>query len=91
MIQQTSLEAYAQAKRNLGEKQQIVLELLRRTYPLDFTNMEIAYVLGWPINRVTPRVYELRQMGYVSASRKRKCDITGFNAIAWKYNGRCDP
>lgn len=47
---------------NVGDKQRTVLELLVKQ---DLTNGEIAKALGWPINRVTPRVKELREKGLV--------------------------
>jgi hypothetical protein len=37
-----------------------------------------------PINRVTPRVFELREIGLVEEVGKRKCHDTGGTAIAWK-------
>jgi len=86
MIQETSLEAYLEVKPRLGEKQKEVYRLLKNATRVgfDMTNMEIAQALKWSINRVTPRVYELRQAGLVVLSRKRKCGVTGRRAMAWK-------
>jgi hypothetical protein len=37
-----------------------------------------------PINTITPRVFELRQIGLVEEVGKRKCRVTDRTAIAWK-------
>jgi hypothetical protein len=82
MIQDTSLHAYALATQQLGIKQKEVLDTLR--YFPDATNAEIGARLGWPINRVTPRMNELRKQGLVLQGGKRKCKVTGSTAYAWK-------
>lgn len=61
--QQTSLFAYIEVKPTLGDKQKIVYEALKKFDHM--SNQEIAEYLGWEINSITPRVLELRKMGYV--------------------------
>lgn len=78
----TSLWAYAQATQNLGKKQKEVLDALR-FFP-DATNAEVAAKLGWPINRVTPRMGELAKQGLVFQVRRRTCKVTGGTAWAWR-------
>jgi hypothetical protein len=82
MIQDTSLFAYSIATQNLRAKQKQVLDALR-FFP-DATNAEIAANLGWPVNRITPRVHELRKMELVLDAGKRTCRITGSTAHAWR-------
>jgi predicted transcriptional regulator len=82
MIQDTSLFAYSVATQNLGAKQKEVLDALR-FFP-DATNAEIAAHLKWPINRITPRMGELRKMGLVLDAGKRTCKVTGSTAHAWR-------
>lgn len=84
-VQETSLEAYEEIKPTLGEKQRMVLSLLEKTIK-PMTNSEIARALGWSINRVTPRVFELREKGVVAEAGKRPCTITGRNALTWKIS-----
>jgi hypothetical protein len=88
MIQQTSLDAYSDIEDSLGERQLQVLRYFRelsKTHPnLDFTNTELSFSLELPINRITPRVYELRNRGYLEQSQIRYCRITGKRVIAWK-------
>lgn len=51
------------------KKQAVLAELSRE---LDMTNTELAEALPWPINRVTPRVGELREEGLVGC-RNPQC------------------
>lgn len=48
---------------DLGERQATVYEALLEQGPRGATNAELAELLDWPVNRVTPRVYELRGCG----------------------------
>jgi hypothetical protein len=85
MIQDTSLYAYALATQHLSAKQKAVLDALR-FFP-DATNAEIAAQLGWPVNRVTPRIFELRSEEFgtlVLESSRRRCKVTGGPAMAWR-------
>lgn len=83
MIQDTSLQGYDEIKETLGDKQRKVLEYMNDRYG-DFTNSELSVGLGWTINRVTPRIFELRHTGKVELSQKRACKVTGRTAMAWK-------
>jgi DNA-binding MarR family transcriptional regulator len=85
IVQETSLWAYARATQNLGTSQKKVLDALR-VFP-DATNAELAQRLEWPINRVTPRIKELRSKEFgelVLDNGKRKCRVTGNTAHAWR-------
>lgn len=78
-------------KIGLAEKQQKVLDVL--IGHTDLTNEEIAYLLGWPINRVVGRTFDLRHLGiegqpFVLPAFKRKCSITGNVVQAWKFNDK---
>ena len=81
MIQDTSLWAHALASKNLGAKQKEVLDALR-FFP-DATNAEIATHMNWPVNRITPRILELRTMGLVIDAGRRRCKATGSTAHVW--------
>ena len=82
-MQPTSLEAYEEIKRNLPCKQDVIFTVLS-TVLHALTNTEIADSLHWPINTVTPRVFELRGKGLVKEDCKRECLITGRTVIAWR-------
>jgi hypothetical protein len=82
MIQDTSLFAYSVATQNLGAKQKQVLDALR-FFP-DATNAELGRHLSWPVNRITPRVLELRKMGLKLDAGRRTWKVTGSTAHAWK-------
>ena len=66
----------------LGQMQQEVLDLMYTAD--DWTNGELARKLGWGVNRVTPRVFELRQFGLVIKSCHRVCGVTGMVVTAWR-------
>jgi hypothetical protein len=59
---ETRDESYHALVTDLGDRQKKVFEILRRG---DRSNSAIAYALGWPINRVTGRVKELRDLTLV--------------------------
>ncbi len=82
MTQQTSIQAYKDIVPELGARQQKVLDLFTSREVL-LTNNEIADKLGWRINTVTPRVFEVRQKGKLIARGKRPCKITGRTGITW--------
>lgn len=83
MIRDTSRTAYLnEVAPTLGARQVTVLEAFENT-DLDLTNMELANKLEWSINRVTPRVKELRDLGIICASQLRACKQTGRMAHTW--------
>ena len=82
-MQNTSIQAYQNdVKPTLGQRQRAVMEALR--YRPEFTNNELAEYLQWPINTVTPRIFELRAKGKVEESCRRADGVTGRKAIAWR-------
>jgi hypothetical protein len=89
MIQDTSLFAYSVATQNLGAKQKQVLDALR--FVPDATNAELGRHLSWPVNRITPRVLELRKVGLILDAGRRICKVTGSMAHAWKAKHPVSP
>ncbi len=84
--QQTSILSFDSIT-NLGERQQKVLNSLH-VYG-SATNLELSRRLGLPINSITPRVNELREMGLVSMDGTT-VEVTGRKAIVWSINNN-DP
>lgn len=86
-VQQTSLDAYHSLieVEALGTKQQEVLQAIQREGPLP--NRLLAERLGWPVNTVTPRVLELREMGLIKFSHKETPPGCTRSAIYWKAAG----
>lgn len=83
-VKVTSLFSYhGEVQQKLGDKQASVMEVFENA-GRNITNSELAFLLGWTINTVTPRVYELRKMGKLEKDEYRKCGMTGRNVIAWK-------
>jgi hypothetical protein len=83
MIRDTSNEAYQRIAPKIGSAQAAVLHTVRQ-HPEGLTNAEIAHYLGWTINRVTPRCYELREMGLLIDVGRRICRKTHSPAHAYK-------
>lgn len=81
MLQQTSLLAFAEVRPKLGERQARVLDLLEEAGPL--SNRDIARLLHWDINMVTPRCLELRQKGLVEPDHVG-VDHTGRKVNYWR-------
>lgn len=83
--QVTSLKAYFEkVLPTLSQRHKEVLEELVKHQ--DASNMEIAERLRWSINRVTPRIKELRDRKLVIFSQTRRCKETREIVNAWKIN-----
>lgn len=66
----------------MTDSQRIVLDVLRGGG--DFTFAEIGKILRIPVNRITLRIDELRDLGFCEFSTRRKCTVTGQNVKTWK-------
>lgn len=82
MYQQTSLNAYLEVKESLNLRQKEIISVFNR-FNRDFTNTELSEVLGWSINRVTPRVLELRHKGILVENKERPDYFTGRTCKSW--------
>lgn len=82
MIQETSLEAYHILTPELGNLQETVYNTIIEHQGM--SNHDIARYLNWEINRVTPRVKELRDKGLVWFSHYKTDGITNRRVICWK-------
>jgi len=80
-VQQTSIEAYECIYDDLGDKQKMVYDVIESSDGL--CNQDIAEILGWGINRVTPRVKELRDLGFVCFGGY-KVNSNGYRVMTWK-------
>lgn len=80
-LQQTSLLAYRKLER-IGAKQRACFDVIKRLEHA--ANYDIAEQLKWQINRVTPRVKELRELGFVEEAHKALHPITDRTVIYWK-------
>lgn len=83
-LRQTSLEAYQDVRAHLGERQAAVIEALRQQETC--TDQQLALMLGWSINRITPRRGELVKLGLVEAAGVVRQN--GRSATLWKVR-RC--
>ena len=64
-VSQTSLEAWCrlQDEGRVCPNQLIILDVFKAANKMFLSNMDVSNMLGWPINRVTPRVNELIKKG----------------------------
>jgi hypothetical protein len=53
-----------------------------------YSNRQIAEILKWPINVVTPRVLELRELGYVELAGRRADHRSGISVMHWKVSDK---
>ena len=86
-VNQTSLQAYYnEIIPIMGLRQLEVLKALETL--VNASNMMIAAHLGWSINRVTPRINELRKANppLVIESGVYQCKITNRKVNYWKIN-----
>ncbi len=81
-MRSTSLDAYNDVKKELGDRQKLVLDWIKKLgCP---TNLEISKFSGIPINQVTPRTNELVKMGLVTECEKRQCSISKRTVWSWR-------
>jgi hypothetical protein len=80
-MQQTSLESYDRLK-DLGMKQKACYDVINSRVAA--CNYDIAKALGWEINRVTPRVMELRERNLVVEAYRDINTETDRKVIYWK-------
>ncbi len=83
-MDQMSLMAWVQIYNDLGRRQRVVLEAIKRRP--NSNNREIAESLGLPINTVTPRVKELRSLGVVINSGYKIDVKTKKKTNTWRVN-----
>ena len=81
MIQLTSLEAYDMIVSELGTRQQQVYNIIEQHS--NVSNLDISRILNIPINSVTPRVKELRDMGFVKFCCHKQDRITKRKVMCW--------
>lgn len=90
MIQQTSLDSYWQLDDNtLGQRQAQVLEAIAIIEPAN--NRQIAEKANLPINVVTPRVVELRELGKIVEAFKATDEATNRRTIYWRLSRPSQP
>jgi hypothetical protein len=79
----TSILAFSELLETIGEKQTIVFKAIKKIQPC--SDKMIADYLGWKINRVTPRRYELAKYHLIIIYKKDIDKIPPFKkVIYWK-------
>ena len=82
-VQATSLEAYfSMTNETMGEHQRLVFSAIERLEPI--SDKQIAMVLGWPINTITPRRGELHDMGRIRCVGDQVDHMTNRREMFWE-------
>lgn len=81
-VAQTSLAAFESILPTLSGRRKQVLEAMEKGS--DYSFNELVRLIGLPINCITPRILELRKLGFVSRSGVRKCSVTGSEVYSWR-------
>ena len=84
-MNQKSLDAWKDIKDNISKRQLEVLEAIMDLGTA--TNRMIAKHLDWEINRVTGRVNELTNKGFVKVAGDYLDPETNKTVNMWKYDG----
>jgi len=88
VVAQTSKEALEAIRPAITGRRRVVLNAIKELG--EATNETIANYLQWPINRVTGRVTELHEFGYVKSDRSG-INNTGHKAKIWSLTDMQDP
>ena len=96
-VQDTSRTAYKNMRPKLTKSQRQVYETIK-AHPEGLTNAEIGHYLGWPINRITGRTFELKnaphRMIYEHATRMCRKNHTiakAYKIVAQLFPGEAKP
>ena len=82
MLRDTSLDSFQEIKKELGKRQQLVYDIIKKLgCP---TNLEMSRYSNVPINQITPRTNELVKLGFVKECEKRTCSISGKTVWSWR-------
>jgi len=81
MVTETSIQSYKEIKENIGSKQKIVLNALKTLEVAN--NKMIANFTKFPINSVTGRMNELREMKLVTYSHDAPCPYSKRKTMFW--------
>lgn len=86
-MQFTSTNAYHKLE-NIGRKQRDCLRVIG-VYG-EASNYDIAQILDRPVNQVTGRVKELRELNLVEEAYRDVHPVTNRRVIYWKINNKGD-
>jgi hypothetical protein len=77
-----SVEAFRTIQEDLPLKRREVLDTLRRIRSA--SNKQLSDIMNWPINCITPRVKELRDMGLVDFDHEQVDPNTNRSEAVWR-------
>jgi len=80
-IRKTSIEAYHSLLPSLSSRQSLVYNVIKM-YP-GSSNLDLCRIMDIPINSVTPRVKELRELGLVVCIGTKQDRVTKRSCMVW--------
>lgn len=88
MIRESSKDAYAQllSHNNDCKSRQVILDYMLKNPEIDYTRGELNILTGISINRITPRVLELIEIGHIDELPRRKSPFSHVSCHALKLS-----
>lgn len=83
-VTQTSIDSYKATLPHLNDKQDKLYSLFQLYPKNSFSDRELAKLLDWPINTVTPRRGELYTKGLIEPSKIEWDHVTKRRVQKWK-------
>ena len=83
-VAETSLEAYHKIELNLGKTRATVYRVFTSNPDMSYTDRNLAYILNWTINRVTPRRGELAKLNLIVKAGVVTDPETGMRGNRWR-------
>lgn len=80
-VRETSIQAYHEEQPNIGRRQMQVLQAFKAYGPMN--NRIVAARLDLPVNQITPRTFELRNMGLLREVGKCRDQFTGKTCLVF--------
>ena len=90
MIRESSKDAYKQLKSLNGDCQsrQVILDYMLKHPQTDYTRGELNILTGIAVNRITPRVLELIELGHIDELPRRKSPFSNVACHALKLSDK---
>lgn len=83
MTETSQAAAKSISKSQLTDLRRLVLDAIKTC---DRTADEVAEALGLSVLAIRPRVTELRKLGLIAATEKRRRNISGQTAVVWRVS-----
>lgn len=83
-VAETSIQSWIKLQPTLGKKQKTMLKFFQDHPGIKFSNRHLSHNLNWPINQVTPRCKELRELDLIEFAGVIYDHTTQRNVKTWR-------